>query len=45
MTDSTLLYAVVSGYMIVPGTKDEPLLPPGMKAHLHAELNESIDFA
>ncbi|KAN0139353.1 SAM-dependent RNA methyltransferase [Lactarius tabidus] len=32
-------------YMIAPGTKDEPLLPPGMKAHLHAELNESIDFA
>jgi len=31
-------------YMISPGTKDEPLLPPGMKAHLHAELNESIDF-
>ncbi|KAF8257300.1 DUF431-domain-containing protein [Lactarius quietus] len=31
-------------YMVAPGTKDEPLLPPGMKAHLHAELNESIDF-
>ena len=43
LTDST--NAVASGYMIVPGTKDEPLLPPGMKAHLHAELNESIDFA
>ena len=33
-----------TGYMIVPGTKDEPLLPPGMKAHLHADLDQSFDF-
>lgn len=44
MTDATYR-DTFSGYMIAPGTKDEPLLPPGMKAHLHAELNESIDFA
>ncbi|KAF8477713.1 hypothetical protein DFH94DRAFT_755261 [Russula ochroleuca] len=31
-------------YMIAPGTKDEPLLPPGMKAHLHADLDQSFDF-
>ena len=33
-----------TGYMIVPGTKDEPILPPGMKAHLHADLDQSFDF-
>jgi len=31
-------------YMITPGTKDEPLLPPGMKEHLHADLDQSFDF-
>ncbi|KAH9956367.1 DUF431-domain-containing protein [Russula dissimulans] len=31
-------------YMIAPGTKDEPLLPPGMKEHLHADLDQSFDF-
>ncbi|KAH9053165.1 SAM-dependent RNA methyltransferase [Lactarius vividus] len=31
-------------YMIALGTKDEPLLPPGMKAHLHADLDQSFDF-
>ncbi|KAI0272808.1 SAM-dependent RNA methyltransferase [Russula aff. rugulosa BPL654] len=25
-------------------TKDEPLLPPGMKEHLHADLDQSFDF-
>jgi hypothetical protein len=33
-----------TGYMIAPGTKDEPLLPPGMKAHLKADLDQSLDF-
>jgi len=32
------------GYMIAPGTKDEPLLPPGMKEHLYADLDQSFDF-
>ncbi|KAH9971556.1 DUF431-domain-containing protein [Lactifluus volemus] len=31
-------------YMIVPGTKDEPLLPPGMKEHLRADLDKTFDF-
>jgi hypothetical protein len=33
-----------TGYMIAPGTKDEPLLPPGMKAHLQADLDQTFDF-
>jgi len=33
-----------AGYMITPGTKNEPLLPPGMKEHLHADLDQSFDF-
>jgi hypothetical protein len=33
-----------AGYMVVPGTKDEPLLPPGMKAHLRADLDQTFDF-
>ncbi|KAH8990866.1 hypothetical protein EDB92DRAFT_1863676 [Lactarius akahatsu] len=41
---TTDMIFVVSGYMIAPGTKDEPLLPPGMKAHLHADLDQSFDF-
>ncbi|KAI0301419.1 DUF431-domain-containing protein [Russula brevipes] len=31
-------------YMIASGTKDEPLLPPGMKEHLHADLDQSFEF-
>jgi hypothetical protein len=32
------------GYMIASGTKNEPILPPGMKEHLHADLDQSFDF-
>lgn len=31
-------------YMTTSGTKDEPLLPPGMKEHLLADLDQSFDF-
>ncbi|KAH9972513.1 DUF431-domain-containing protein [Russula compacta] len=31
-------------YMVAPGTKDEPLLPPGMKAHLYADLDQSFEL-
>ena len=37
-------FSAHTGYMITPGTKDEPLLPPGMKAHLQADLDQSFDF-
>jgi hypothetical protein len=30
--------------MIAPSTKDEPLLPPGMKVHLQADLDQSFEF-
>ncbi|KAI9507092.1 DUF431-domain-containing protein [Russula earlei] len=31
-------------YIKAPGTKDEPLLPPGMKAHLYADLDQGFDL-
>ncbi|KAI0265343.1 SAM-dependent RNA methyltransferase [Gloeopeniophorella convolvens] len=31
-------------YMIAPGTVDEPLLPPGMKEHLHADLDQAFEL-
>lgn len=31
-------------YLVVDGTDDEPLLPPGMRELLHTDLNKSFDF-